>query len=335
MIRDTSAQDEIIQPTQSSNRFRLIAASIVALLVIAIFVIYPTFRNWSSAEHSVARERVRLAIVTRGALVRDISAQGKVVAAVKPTLFSTAAGVVTLHVKAGDSVRQGELIARVESPELDSLLQQENSALHSAETEYNRAKIQAKKTELQNQQTTDLAEVALIAAKREQRRAEQAHGKEAISEFDYDKANDDVATAELRFKHATQDAQLQAESLQFELETTQLQIEAERLRVADFKRQVADLEVLSPVDGIVGNLAIQNKDAVSKNQALVIVVDLSAFEIELMVPDSFSQGLEVGLEAEISYAGRKYPAWSSQFRRKLSTVRLAPRSDSQDPCRKT
>ena len=213
MIRDTSAQDEIIQPTGFSNRFRIAVASIFALIVAAVFVIYPTFQNWSSAEYSITRERVRLSTVNRGTLIRDISAQGKVVASIKPTLFSSASGVVTLSVKAGDSVRQGELIARIESPELESLLQQETSALQSAKTEYNRARIQAKKTELQNQQTIDLAEVALIAARRELRRAEQAHSKEAISEFDFDKANDDVATAELKFKHATQDAQLQTESL--------------------------------------------------------------------------------------------------------------------------
>jgi HlyD family secretion protein len=307
MIRDTSAQDEIIQPARTSNRFRVIVASVVGLMVIAILVIYPSFQSWSSAEYSVARERVRLSTVNRGALVRDISAQGKVVASIKPTLFSSATGVATLFVKAGDSVLQGEPIARIESPELESLLQQESSALQSAETEYNRRKIQAKKTELQNQQTIDLAEVALIAARRELRRAEQAHSKDAISEFDYDKANDDVATAELKFKHATQDAKLQTESLQFELETSHLQIQTQTLRFDEFKRQVADLEVRSPVDGIVGNLAIQNKDAVSKNQALVTVVDLSAFEIELMVPDSFAEGLEVGLDAEISYTGKKYP----------------------------
>lgn len=306
MIRNTSAQDEIILPSGSGKRFKVILIGCVAALIIGIVTIYPSLQNWSSAGISIDRDRVRLSDVSRDSLIRDISAQGKVVASVKPTLFSSAVGVVTLYVKAGDAVHQGELIARIESPELESLLQQEASALQSTETDYNRKKIQAKKTELQNQQTIDLAEVALTATKRELRRAEQAHSKEAISEFDYDKANDDVATAELRFKHATQDAQLQTESLQFELETAALQIDSQKHLVEEFERQVADLEVRSPVDGIVGNLAIQNKDAVNKNQQLVTVVDLSAFEIELKVPDSFSEGLSVGQAAEISYAGKTY-----------------------------
>ena len=210
-------------------------------------------------------------------------------------------------VEAGDSVAKGQLIAEVESPELKNQLEQEISALQSAETEFSRKQIQASKTDLQNQQTIDLAEVALMAARRELRRAEAAHAKEAISEFDYDKANDDVATAELMFKHSTQDAKLQTESLRFELQTAQLQIDRQKLKVKELTRQVYELSMTSPVTGIVGNLAVENKDAVIKNQPLVTVVDLTAFEIELQVPDNFSSGLEIGLDAEISHSGILYP----------------------------
>ncbi len=306
MIRDTSAQDEIIEPIHSTRKW-WIAGSIIGLMTLSSVFVYPSYQRWASAEQSISRERLRLSTVNRGTLVRDVSAQGKVVAAIKPTLFSPAAGVVTLVVEAGDSVAKGQLIAEVESPELKNQLEQEISALQSAETEFSRKQIQASKTDLQNQQTIDLAEVALVAARRELRRAEAAHAKEAISEFDYDKANDDVATAELMFKHSTQDAKLQTESLQFELQTAQLQIDRQKLKVKELTRQVCELSMTSPVTGIVGNLAVENKDAVIKNQPLVTVVDLTAFEIELQVPDNFSSGLEIGLDAEISHSGILYP----------------------------
>lgn len=306
MIRDTSAQDEIIQPTQSKRKW-WIAGSIITLVTLSSVFVYPSYQRWASAEQSISRERLRLSKVNRGSLVRDISAQGKVVASIKPTLFSPAAGVVTLMVEAGDSVSEGQLIAEIESPELKNLLDQEISALQSAETDFSRGEIQANKTKLQNQQTIDLAQVALVAARRELRRAEAAHSKEAISEFDYDKAKDDVATAELMYKHSTQDAALQTESLQFDQRTAELQIERQKLKVKELTRQVTELSITSPVTGIVGNLAVENKDAVNKYQPLVTVVDLSAFEIELQVPDNFSTGLEIGLDAEISHSGIVYP----------------------------
>lgn len=306
MIRDTSAQDEIIDSTGHTRRRWWVGGSVILLVTLSSVFVYPSYQRWASAEYSVSKERLRFAVARRGTLVRDVSAQGKVVASVKPTLFSPAAGVVTLAVQAGDSVSKGQLIAVVDSPELRNMLEQELSALSSAETELDRQKIQAKKIELQNQQTIDLARVALVAAKRELRRAVEAHSKEAISEFDYDKANDDVSTAELRFQHATQDARLDTGSLQFELKTTKLKLGRQQLKVEEFKRQVDQLDIVSPVTGIVGNLAVENKDAVAKNQPLVTVVDLSAFEIELMVPDNFSNGLDIGLYTEISHGGKLY-----------------------------
>jgi HlyD family secretion protein len=308
MIRDTSAQDEIITPARGfTGKRALLAVAVTSVLAIGVLA-YPSYERWASADQTISVERLRLATVTRGDLMRDISAQGKVTAAIKPTLFSAAGGDVTLMVQAGDSVKKGELIARIESPEMLSLLEQESAALESAQTSFKRQQIEARKTELANKQKVDLAEVQLTATRRELRRAEAAHEKEAISEFDYDKARDDVATAELRHIHAIEDAKLQLESLAFELQTAELDIQRQQLRVTELQRQVAKLQVESPVTGIVGNLLVENRDAVAPNQALLTVVDLTAFEVELQVPDAYASSLALGLEAEVSHQGNTHPA---------------------------
>lgn len=308
MIRDTSSQDEIIERRPAWRQKKIVAAIGIASLIGMSAVAWPAFERWSSAEQTLSRERLRIATVRVGDLTRDISTQGKVVAAIKPTLFSPADGVVTLSVQAGDRVSEGQSIARIESPEVRSLLEQENSALTSARTTYKRREIEARKAALENQQRVDLMEVELIAARRELRRAEAAREKDAISEFDYDKAQDDLATAELRFRHASEDARLQEESLAFELETARLDIDRQQLKVTELERQVAELDIRSPVTGIVGNLLAENKDAVANNQPLLTVVDLTAFEVELQVPDSYASALVPGLDAEVSHQGQTWPA---------------------------
>ena len=50
--------------------------ALVALLVVAL----PTVGRWLGAEKSVAGERLRIAEVRRGTLVRDVSVQGRIVA---------------------------------------------------------------------------------------------------------------------------------------------------------------------------------------------------------------------------------------------------------------
>lgn len=307
MIRDTSSQDEIIQPARWTRKRIILAASVVALTFLGAAA-FPTYQRWASAQQTVSLERIRLAVVKRGDLTRDISAEGKVVAAIKPTLFSPATGVVTLAVQAGDSVTKGGLIATVDSPDLENQLQQETAALDAARTTYQRQEIQARKTRLQTQQRADLAQVALVAAERELRRAEAAHKVNAISQFDFDKAKDELARAKLERKHAVEDASLQKDSLTFELKTARLDLKRQHLKLDELQRRVGQLEIKSPVTGIVGNLLVENKDAVARNQPLVTVVDLTAFEVDVQVPDSYASSLTPGLEAEVSHQGRTYPA---------------------------
>ena len=84
-IRDTAAQDRPLDPSLAKTRRRnvlLAAGGGLVFLLVAIFLI---IRAWAAAEVSIPRERVRIAEVTRGTFIRDVAAQGVVVAAVSPT----------------------------------------------------------------------------------------------------------------------------------------------------------------------------------------------------------------------------------------------------------
>ena len=57
----------------------------------------------------------------------------------------------------------------------------------------------------------------------------------------------------------------------------------------------------SPVDGIVGTLAVAERASVAQNAPLLTVVDLTAFEIEFQVPESYADDLGLGMDAEVTY----------------------------------
>ena len=101
----------------------------------------PSVQRWANATVSFPYERVRVATVTRGDLIRDVSVQGRVVAAVSPTLYSTAAGTITLNTEAGERVIAGQVLATVESPTLTNQLQQAESSLEQREVEFERQRI--------------------------------------------------------------------------------------------------------------------------------------------------------------------------------------------------
>ncbi|PCI79557.1 MAG: efflux transporter periplasmic adaptor subunit [SAR86 cluster bacterium] len=297
-ISDTSSQDVILEPKSNTKTMLVTGAALLALAIVGWFAA-PTISRWSQAQESVSGERLRTAVVTQGDFVRDISVQGRVVAAVSPTLYATQSGTITFEVESGDSVHSGQTIATIDSPELQNQLLQEQARLSSLHVELERQRITSRQEQLQSQKGEDSAAIALKAAQREMSRAEAAFTQGAMTAVDYEKAQDDLLTAELLRKHALLDTELDAERLEFELQTRQLDVEQQELLVNDLRRQVKELIIASPVNGIVGNLAVDQKTNVAKNQPVLSVVDLTAFEVEVQISESYADDLAIGMQSEI------------------------------------
>jgi len=305
-IRDTAAQDVAVDnaPRLRKRRYYLIGGSLALVLLAALSI--PPLVRWAKAEQSVSMDQIRIAKVTRGTFVRDVSVDGQIVAAVSPTLYSDVNGTITLRVVAGDAVKKGQVLAVIDSPELTNSYQQEQSTLLSMQTDLERTRINSKKAELLSQETQDQAKVALEAAQREMKRAQSAWDYHVISEKDYNTAQDNLATAELAFNNAQANTGLDKEGLNFDVQTKQLQVKREQLLVDDLKRRFDNLTVRSPVDGMVGNVAVQQKTNVTPNQALMTVVDLTQLEVQVQIPESYADGLALGMPADITYGSDTY-----------------------------
>ncbi len=288
------------------RRKLLIIGAIAAATVVLVVLAAPAVTRWANATVSVPFDRVRIATVTRGDLVRDVSVQGRVVAAVSPTLYATASGTITLNVDAGEQVIAGQVLANVISPELTNQLEQAESSLAQRKIELERQRIDTRQQALEKRKAADLAEVAVVAARREMRRAEEAKKREVIPLIDYEKAEDDLRNAELAYTHARADADLHDERLSFELRASEFEVNAQELVVQDLRRQVDDLDIKSPVSGIVGDLLVDQKAAVSRDTPVLAVVDLSRYEIDVMIPETYADDLAIGMGAEIMTGGQTY-----------------------------
>ncbi|MBD8525201.1 HlyD family efflux transporter periplasmic adaptor subunit [Pseudoxanthomonas sp. CAU 1598] len=301
MIRDTSSQDRVMQsaPTRSP-RWTWIA--ILVLIVLAVLSV----RSWLSSAGAVNSERLRLGTVSRGDLVRDVLANGQVVAANSPTLYAGYSGTVALKVQAGQKVGRGAVLAEIDSPSLNNEFEREQSSLEQLEVEYNRGKILAEKQKLLARRTADERVLALQAAKREAERSQRAYQRGALSEVDYLRYQDAVQSAEILAAHAETDAKLEARSADFELKTKQQNLERQRLMVADLARRVDELKVRAPADAVVGSLAIVDRTVVAAGAPLLTLVDLSELAVDVSVPESYADDLAPGLMAEMQINGQTY-----------------------------
>ncbi|GAA0905582.1 efflux RND transporter periplasmic adaptor subunit [Rothia nasimurium] len=305
MIRDTSAQDRLVEVRPSRRRKLLLAGGGVAVLCVLALTV-PRLSSLFSAEASVSQSRLTIATVTRGPFVRDIAAEGKVVAAVSPTLYATSPGAVVLKVHAGDVVKKGQVLATISSPELTNKLLQERSSADAMQVDYLRAQIEARKKRGELQKTLDNALIDQTAGQRDLKRYQTAYDKGAVPVMDVDKAKSTLDKANVAVLHAKSDMGMDNDSLTFDVQAKNIAHERQLLMVKELERQVDDLDVKSPVDGQVGQLFIAERATVAKDAQLLSVIDLSALEVEMKVPESFARDLAIGMPGEIAGNGKTW-----------------------------
>lgn len=126
-----------------------------------------------------------------------------------------------------------------------------------------------------------------------------------ISQIDHEKAIDELTRAKLSYKHAEQEVELSKDTLAFELQAAKRDVTRQQLIVDDLLRKVNNLTIKATVSGIVGNLLVQQREAVTQSQPLMTLVDLSNFEAELQVPESYANDLGLGMDVEITMGASK------------------------------
>ncbi|MBD8899351.1 efflux RND transporter periplasmic adaptor subunit [Rhodanobacter sp. DHG33] len=302
MIRDTSAQDRIVEVKPNRKRRLLFIGGGVALLVVLALAM-PGILRLFSADASVSASRLAFATVERGPFVRDIAAEGKVVAANSPTLYATYNGAVKLLVHAGDVVKKGQVLAIVDSPELRNKLAQEQSKADGMQADYLQAQVDARTKRGDLQKAYDNAQIDAKSAATNLDREQKAFAAGAATGVEVDQSKDALEKANIALSHAKSDLGMNNDSLNFNIQSKKLAHDNQMLVVQDLQRQVDDLNVKSPVDGQVGQLFVAPVATVAKDAQLLSVIDLTALEVEVQVPESFARDLAIGMGGEISGNG--------------------------------
>jgi HlyD family secretion protein len=308
MIQETDSMDQIVPKGPGISRKTLMGLAAAGGLVVALVLLWPAVQRWARAEQSVDLSRLQVATVVRGDLERDVAAQGRVVAANHPKLYSPAQGIVTLAVKPGASVKAGQVLATLASPDLESSLKQERSRLESLESELSRTDLSTRQQNQADEQTLKLRRVRLEAARRDLDRAEKLRTDGLLNQVDYERAKDAVRVAEVELEQAEGGGKLGHEARDFEVQDRRRQIDRQRLVVADLERRVGELSLRAPFDGMVATIEVQNRDAVGPNAPILTIVDLSQFEVEAQIPETYAEESTPGTPAVVSYGGRDYPA---------------------------
>lgn len=332
MIRDTSAQDQILSPRRRlPPRWLLAAVGLAALLALGYTVPKLRAQVGGSGAASVKLSRLSVSTAELGPLTREVSGEGKVVAAVSPTLYAGNGGTVSLAVQAGDPVKRGQVLARIHSPELAARRAQEQSNADALKSEWLRAEADARQQRAERQGQLETATIAQQSARNELKRQTQAFEAGATARAQVDQAQDALARAEVALRQARGLLDLKDEASKFELQAKRQAYERQQVLVQDLSRQVEELAVRSPVDGQVGQLFVTDRASVAKDGRLLSVVDLSALEVQMQVAESFARELQPGMPGAIQGNGQQWKGVVSSISPEVVNNEVAARLRFEGP----
>lgn len=304
-FRETSAQDHVLTPPSLLRRHRKLMLAVAVVLALAVGVT-PRILRFAGIRATVSESRLTLGTVKHGTFTRDFAADGRVVAGSSPVQYAPASGTVTLLVRAGDAVKSGQVLARVESPDLKARLSQEQATLTAQQFDLRRAQLEAERAASAAEEVHARAEVDHTTAKREYERTRKAYDLGAFSEVQLLRAQDDYEKARFHLQQAERMMLSQPRQGQFEIQSRESMLQRQRLVVEELSRQVDALEVRSPVDGQIGQLQVADRANVPRDAPLLSVVDLSRLEVEIQAPENLARDLATGMAAELSGNGTRW-----------------------------
>ena len=245
-----------------SKRTRIVLGT-VAVLVIGGVVAF-----------SVTKDRrnkipVQIQKVARRDLVSTVAASGEI----KPKKFVNVAADVSgriteLNVKEGDTVRRGQMLARIDATRLEAGKEQSEQAVQAARADLSRAEADVQNARLGFE------------------RAKKMRDDKLISDQVYEQAD-----ADLKMKTAAVDAQKR-------------RIRQQEAMLASTSDDVRKTVVVAPMDGVVTSLQREQGESVIGAQSfsptvIMTVGDISAFEVEIMVDETDIRYVTLGQPAEI------------------------------------
>jgi len=281
-------------------------AGLLCLLFVALFLIVRNRYGKAPAEQPRAAAVVA---VTRGNLASSLSVAGQFQPYQLVDLHAKVSGYIRwIKVDIGDRVRQGEVLATLEVPELQNQVEGAQAEVRHSQSDITRA-----------QSEVVSAESTYSAVHAEYTRLEEASkerpGLIAEQELDDARAKDQQAAAQVGVAKASLDAMQQ-------------QLGVSRATHSRFETMSRYEQIVAPFTGVVtkryadtGTLIQAGQDNNTNTLPVVQVAESDLLRLRMPVPESDVPNIQVGgeVEVKVNATGRTFTGKIIRFSRALDT----------------
>ncbi|MBK8555874.1 MAG: efflux RND transporter periplasmic adaptor subunit [Lewinellaceae bacterium] len=280
-------------------------------------------------------ETVTVEKVQRRTIKETVTASGKVFPETEVKISSDVSGeIVELYVKEGDSVRAGQVLAKIKPDEYQSAVERGQAAVSTAKSQREISASNVKNSSAQiDQLEADRARVAaqVEAARKSHKRNESLHKEGVISDAEFETSLSNVRGLESSL--AASDAALIGaktglKSAKENVLVSEFGINSASASLKELRTSLQKTIVTAPVSGIISKLNVEKGERVvgtlqMTGTEMMRVANFSSMEVQVEVSESDILKVSVNDEAEVeidAYLGRKFKGRVSEIANSASNV---------------
>jgi HlyD family secretion protein len=264
-----------------------ISSSIIALIVLLV-VLKKAGIIGKEEGMEVTSEKVQLRTITE-----SVNASGKVYPEIEVKVSPDISGeIVNLFVEEGDSVKKGQILAKIYADIYSSQRDQVTASVNQVKAQYEnvKANISGLKTIYENAKATNDRYKKLFADK-------------IVSRSEYEQTEQAFRSAESNYLGAKES-----------IKSSEAQIQGVRAQLARAEKDLARTTIMSPMDGIVSSLSVKKGERVvgtaqMAGTEMLRVADMKSIEVRVDVGENDITKVKIGDTALVevdAYNNRKF-----------------------------
>lgn len=339
------SQDDVVIPSLSPRRKRrtgLFAAILLAVLAFGGVVMARVERRAAavhfSQETSGSKPVVNTVLSSAAPPIVDLVLPGNTEAVVVADIYARATGYVkSRYANIGDRVRTGQLLAQIESPELDQELARARATVEESRAVLRQA--QANVTRAEETVTEARARLDLSQANEALAAATSARWTRLVDrgvlprqegdekQYAYSARRAEVAASQAAIK--TSQAMVNAANAN--VISAEASVRASEANVSRLERMVAFERVVAPFDGIITERLVEqgeliNAGGVDGGHKLFAIAQPSVLRVQINVPQTFAPDIKDGQEAHLTVRERPGLTFTGKVARTANALNASSRT---------
>ena len=302
------------------TKWILIAASILLILLIAL----AKMGVFGKAEGlKVTAEKA-----SKRTIIEVVNASGKVYPEVEVKVSPDISGEITeLTVKEGDTVKRGQLLARIYADVYNIQKNQAASGVAQSQAQVNIQQAQVSSSEAQvnnSQASSEALKSQLNQAERSYNMQKQLFNDKVISQNEFNVAEASYRTAQANYNAALQSirsAQAGVQSAQAGVQSARAGVQTSQASLQRASKDLGRTSIIAPSDGVVSLLNVKLGEKVAGNSfnvgtEMLRIADMDKIEIRVDVGENDVPKVKLGDSALVSvdaYSDRKFKGIVTQI----------------------